>query len=62
MARVRKSGKDHPGYLTAISLAINLEADAALEYMQTVYRGAGLMLPPDARTLGSCGGVRSSTL
>jgi phosphatidylglycerol:prolipoprotein diacylglycerol transferase len=43
---------DHPGRVTTFPLAVSLETDAALEYMSGVYRGAGLVLPQGAATMG----------
>lgn len=43
---------DHPGTITTFPLAISLRSGAALDYMTGVYRGAGLVLPDAAPTLG----------
>ncbi len=43
---------DHPGTVTTFPLALSLRTDAALGYLDGVYRAAGLALPPGARTMG----------
>ncbi len=43
---------DHPGTVTTFPLALSLRTDAALGYVDGVYRAAGLALPPGARTMG----------
>ena len=43
---------DHPGRVTTFPLGFSLENDAALDYMQSVYHGAGLELPKGASTMG----------
>ena len=43
---------DHPGTVTSFPLAISLRTDAALDYMSTIYRDAGLVFPQGASTMG----------
>jgi phosphatidylglycerol:prolipoprotein diacylglycerol transferase len=43
---------DHPGTVTTFPLAISLRTDAAMDYLNGVYRAAGLVLPQNARTMG----------
>jgi phosphatidylglycerol---prolipoprotein diacylglyceryl transferase len=43
---------DHPGTVTTFPLAISLETDAALDYLQNIYRAAGLALPQAAPAMG----------